>query len=120
MNILVIGGTGTVGSHIVSKLSSEKDAQVTVLTRDKTRPKGLPDGVDFVTGNLLETSTVRRIFNDMDSVFLLNALSPTETHEGLMAVNGAMKAGIQRIVYMSVHNADKAVHLPHFGAKLPI
>jgi uncharacterized protein YbjT (DUF2867 family) len=56
----------------------------------------------------------------MDGVFLLNAVSASECHEGLMAVNGARLAGVKKLVYMSVQDADKAPHLPHFGAKLPI
>ena len=56
----------------------------------------------------------------MDAVFLLNAVSATECHEGLMAVNGCRLGGVKKIVYLSVQDADKAPHLPHFGAKLPI
>jgi hypothetical protein len=51
---------------------------------------------------------------------LLNAVSPTETHEGLMAVNSARMAGVKRIVYLSVADLEKAPHLPHFGSKMAI
>jgi uncharacterized protein YbjT (DUF2867 family) len=37
-----------------------------------------------------------------------------------MAVNGARMAGVKKVVYLSIHEVDKAPHLPHFGAKLPI
>jgi uncharacterized protein YbjT (DUF2867 family) len=37
-----------------------------------------------------------------------------------MALNGAMMSGVRRLVYMSVHDVEKAPYLPHFGAKLPI
>ena len=53
-------------------------------------------------------------------MFMLIAVSATETHEGLMALNGMRMAGVKRLVYMSVQNLEQALHLPHFGSKLPI
>ena len=37
-----------------------------------------------------------------------------------MAVNGARLAGVKRLVYLSVQDADVAVHLPHFGSKFAV
>jgi len=119
MKILVIGGTGTVGSQVVRELLARK-ADVQVLTRSADKAKALPAGVQSVTGDLLDPNTVRAIFKGIDGVFMLNSVSTTETHEGLMALNGARLSGVKRFVYMSVHNLDQALHLPHFGAKLPI
>jgi uncharacterized protein YbjT (DUF2867 family) len=117
MKVLVLGGTGTVGSQVARDLLA-RGAEVSVLTRDPKKP--LPQGAKAVAGNLLAPATVRSAFLGMDGVFLLNAVSATECHEGLMAVNGARMAGVKKIVYMSVQDVDKAPHLPHFGAKLPV
>lgn len=119
MKVLVIGGTGTVGSHVVRELVSRK-VDVHVLTRDAEKAKSLPSGTKSVVGDLLEPETVRSVFKGMDGVFMLNAVSKTETHEGLLALNGIRMAGVGRLVYLSVHNLDDALHLPHFGSKLPI
>lgn len=119
MKALVLGGTGTVGSQVVRQLLARK-AEVTVLTRNADKQRALPPGVTGIVGDLLDPVTVRSAFRGMDGVFLLNALGPAETHEGLMALNGARMAGVKRIAYLSVHNVDKAPHLPHFGSKLPI
>lgn len=119
MNTLVIGGTGTVGSGVVAELA-KRGADVRVLTRSEEKVRELPEGVRGVTGDLSEPATVREIFRNADAVFLLNAVGTTEAHEGLMAVNGARAAGVKRLVYMSVQDLDKAPHLPHFGAKIPI
>ena len=119
MKVLVIGGTGTVGSQVVRELVG-RGVDVQVLTRDAAKSGALPRGAVGVTGDLLDPKTIRKVFQGMDGVFLLNALGPVETHEGLMAVNGARMAGVKRIVYMSVHDVEKAPHLPHFGSKLPI
>ena len=117
MKILVLGGTGTVGSQVTRELLA-RGAEVSVLTRDPKKP--LPPGVKAVAGDLLEPETVRRVFAGMDGVFLLNGLGTAECHEGLMAVNGARMAGVKKVVYLSIHRVDEAPHPPHFGAKLPI
>ena len=119
MKILVIGGTGTVGSQVVRELLARK-VTVEVLTRSGDRAKGLPAGAQGVVGDILDPRTVRSVFKGVDSVFMLIAVSTTETHEGLMALNGMRMAGVTRLAYMSVHNLEQALHLPHFGSKLPI
>jgi uncharacterized protein YbjT (DUF2867 family) len=119
MKILVIGGTGTVGSHVVHELLARK-ASVQVLTRKADHAKGLPTGAEGVIGDLLEPGTVRSIFQEVDKVFMLLTVSTTETHEGLMALNGMLTSGVKHIAYMSVYNLEQALHLPHFGSKLPI
>jgi uncharacterized protein YbjT (DUF2867 family) len=119
MRILVIGGTGTVGSQVVRELL-ERNVEIQVLTRSTDRARSLPNGAQSIVGDLLEPSTVRSVFKDVEGVFLLNAVSTTETHEGLMAVNGARMAGVKRLVYLSVPNLEQAPHLPHFGSKLSI
>ncbi len=119
MKILVTGGTGTVGSSVVQELLA-RDVEISVLTRSEESAKKLPQGVNAVIGNLAEPDDVLSAFSGMDGLFLLNAVGPTETHEGLMAVCGARLAGIKRIVYLSVHHADGAPWLPHFGAKIAV
>ncbi|MBC5991980.1 SDR family oxidoreductase [Pontibacter cellulosilyticus] len=119
MKILVIGGTGTVGSATVKELLA-RNAEVYVLTRDSEKATNMPEGVETVVGNILDPKTVRSAFTGMDAVFMANPVSTTETSEGLFAVNGARLAGLKKIVYMSIHDYDKALHLPHFGSKLSI
>ena len=117
MNVLVLGGTGTVGSHVVRELL-KRGADVSVLTRDVKKP--LAAGAKPVAGDLLDPATIRSAFAGRDAVFLLTALGVGECHEGLMAVNGCRLGGVKKVVFLSVHRVDEAPHLPHFGAKLPI
>lgn len=119
MKVLVLGGSGTVGSEVVRRLLA-RDVDVKVLTRSAEKAANLPDGVQVEIGNLQEPETIRRIFNGADSVFLLNGTSPAESHEGIMAVNGARMAGVKRLVYLSAHGLEAAPHLPHLGAKIGI
>jgi uncharacterized protein YbjT (DUF2867 family) len=119
MNILVTGGTGTVGSQVVRELLS-RGAQVQVLTRDPAKGAKLPAGVKAVTGDLMKIETVRRVFKGVDGVFLINAVSPTEVHEGLLSVCALRDENVKRLVYLSVHHADALPWVPHFGGKLGI
>jgi uncharacterized protein YbjT (DUF2867 family) len=119
MSVLVTGGTGTVGSQVVRDLVA-RGADVKVLTRSPEKSAGLPKGATAVAGNLLEPQTVRRVFDGVESVFLLNGVSATEAHEGLMAVCGMRLARVKRLVYLSVHHVEDAAWLPHFGGKIGI
>lgn len=108
-----------VGSQVVQELLA-RNVDVQVLTRNAEKAAGLPEGAQAVIGDLLNPHAVRPLFDGVDGVFLLNPVSISEASEGLFAVNNARMAGVKRIVYMSVHNLDGAIHLPHFGSKLPI
>jgi len=118
VRILVVGGTGTVGSQVVRELIA-RGASVRVLTRDPSKAK-LPAGVTAVQGDLTQPDTVRRVFKDVDAAFLLNGISMSEGHEGLLAVSGMKLSGLKRLVYLSVHQVDKAAWLPHFGVKVGV
>lgn len=119
MSILVTGGTGNVGSQVVRELVA-RGQEVQVLTRDPGKAKQLPPGVKAVIGDLSKVETVRRVFKGVDGVFLINTVSPTEIHEGLLAVCGLRLENVKRLVYLSVHHADQAPWLPHFGGKLGV
>jgi len=118
MKTLVIGATGTVGSHVVRELLTRK-VPVRVLTRNADKAKHLP-AVESVVGDLGEPGTLGPAFDGVEAVFMLNALSRTETHEGLSGIHWAMAAKVKRFVYMSVHHADRHPLIPHFAWKLPV
>jgi len=119
MTILVTGGTGTVGSQVVRELLA-RGAQVHVLTRNPAKAQTLPQGVKAVTGDLNDVETVRRVFKGMDGVFLLNSVSRTEAHEALLSICAMRQEQVKRLVYLSVHQADVAAWLPHFGGKVGV
>jgi uncharacterized protein YbjT (DUF2867 family) len=119
MSILVTGGTGTVGSHVVRELLARGE-QVQVLTRDAAKAKNLPAGATPVVGDLGQVETVRRVFKNVDRVFLISTVSPTEVQEGLLAICAMKLESLKRLVYVSVQNADVAAWLPHFGGKVGV
>jgi uncharacterized protein YbjT (DUF2867 family) len=88
MKILVIGGTGHVGSEVVKELK-KRDADVRVLVR-KPDVKSLP-GVETVVGDLLNPVSIEKALEGVDKLYLLNAVTPDELTQGLIAYNLARK-----------------------------
>jgi uncharacterized protein YbjT (DUF2867 family) len=119
MTTLVLGGTGTVGSAVVQELL-KRGEPVRVPTRSEEKVKTLPEKVQRVVGDLIEPRTYGEIFSGVEKLFLLNAVSLSETQEGLVALNEAKKAGVRRIVYLSIHNVESGPHIPHFANKIAI
>ena len=117
--IVVIGGTGTVGSQTVQELM-KRGTEVRVMTRSASRIASLPKGVEGVTGSMLEPEALPAVFAGADKLFLITPLDRDETAQGIDAVDAAVAAGIRRIVYLSVHHADRALTIPHFVSKLPV
>lgn len=121
MTILVTGATGTVGSQVVQQLV-QRGADVRALVRDPAKASlaGLPAGVELAKGDLLDVDSLRSAFKGVSTLFLLNAVTPDEFTQALVALNLAREAGIERIVYLSVIHSDLYVNVPHFAGKFGV
>lgn len=60
---------------------------------------------------------MRAALSSVRTLFLINAVTPDEVTQALIALNLAREAGIERIVYLSVINSDKFTNVPHFTGK---
>ena len=119
MTILVIGATGNVGRPTVAGLLA-KGASVRALSRSEENLAKLPDGVDGAIGDLETGSGLDEACAGVDKLFLITSNGETETARGLAAVQAAIAAGVQHIVFLSVGNPAKEPTIPHYLAKLPI
>jgi len=115
MTIFVTGATGRVGRQVVDQLV-QRGATVRVLTRDPAKVD-FPQGVDVAKGDLLNLSALRAAFDGVSTLFLLNAVTGDEFTQAIITLNIAREAGVQRVVYLSVFEADRAVNVPHFAVK---
>ena len=115
MTILVTGATGRVGRHVVDQLIA-RDADVRVLVRDPAKAN-FAATVDVVQGDMLDIDALRRAFDGVRTLFLLNAVAGDEFTQAFIALNIAREAGVERVVYLSVFDADRAVNVPHFAVK---
>src|SRR4051812_5493725 len=115
MSILVTGATGTIGSLIVQRLA-EAGADVKALVRQQGK-LSFPAGVTEVVGDLTDVPSLRAALSSVRTLFLLNAVTPDEVTQALVALNLAREAGIERVVYLSVIHADVFTNVPHFTGK---
>ena len=117
--ILVIGGAGFVGSHIVDQLLDEPVREVVVLdnlvrgTRKNLSSATADERVSIVEGSILDTDLLGELMADTDYVFHLAALWLYEcVHEPRSAVEvnivgtfnvieAAQAAGVKKVVYSS-------------------
>ncbi|MEK6699497.1 MAG: NmrA family NAD(P)-binding protein [Nitrospirota bacterium] len=119
MKILVIGGTGTVGSTVVTGLLKQ-GVMVRVMSHSPDKLKKLPAAVEGFRADLDDPDTLPAAFDGIDGVFLLNAVGLSETNEGLLAVSAAKAAAVKKIVYLSVFMPEGSEKIPHFRSKLPV
>jgi uncharacterized protein YbjT (DUF2867 family) len=117
MKVLVIGGTGHVGSEVVKELK-KRDADVRVLVR-KADEKSLP-GVETFVGDLLDPVSIEKAMKDVGKMYLLNAVTPDELTQGLVAYDLARKHKLSHVVYHSVFRVEHFKDVPHFASKLAI
>ncbi|MBB4725708.1 NmrA family NAD(P)-binding protein [Xanthomonas euvesicatoria] len=115
MSILVTGATGTVGSLVTQGLA-DAGAQVKALVRQQGK-RSFPAGVTEVVADLTDVASMRAALASVRTLFLLNAVTPDEVTQALIALNLAKEAGIERIVYLSVIHADTYTNVPHFTGK---
>jgi uncharacterized protein YbjT (DUF2867 family) len=117
MNVLCLGGTGTVGSEVVARLV-ERGASVRCMTRSDELAGTTADGISYVRGDLEDPSGLGPVFEGVDRLHLLTPVHPNEAMLGAAAVDAAKNAGVGRIVLHSVHRVEEAPQIPHFASKI--
>ena len=118
MTVLVTGGTGTVGSHVVSELLA-RATTVRTISRDPGAAR-VPEGVELVAGSLGDTAAMRSALDGVDGLFLLSPVALDELNGSLATLDLARRAGIKAVVYLSVIHADVFTEPPHFAAKYAV
>ncbi len=125
-NVLVTGGTGTIGSEIVRQVLSYRPRVVRIFSRDETRQADLrlelgdrPE-LRFLIGDVRDLARLRSALEDVDVVFHAAALKhvPACEYNPFEAVQtnvigtqnlitACRETGVERLVYVST---DKAVN----------
>ena len=100
--ILVTGSSGTVGTEVLKQLSA-KGTKVRAAYR--SRPPSTPGAeavkVDLSTGEGLDAAMA-----GCDAVFLLSGGIPDQTEAEVRGVEAAKRAGVRRLVKLSVMGAE--------------
>lgn len=99
MNILILGATGRVGSHIL-ELALNENHHVTVLVRDKDKLQTESRNLTIIEGNVLNESDIRNAIGGMDVVLsALGTDGTTTLSESFVLIMKEMEnEGIKRII----------------------
>ena len=65
-----------------------------------------------VVGSMQKPETLPAVFQGIEKLFLITPLDRDEMQQGIDAVDAAAAAGVNYIVYLSVHHADTALEIP--------
>ena len=101
--ILVTGGTGTLGGHVLRMLT-EEGHPVRVLSRIE-RPS--TDGVEYVTGDLRENTGIDAALDGIETVLNLAGGPKGDDEAARNIARAASKAGVRHLVHISVVGADR-------------
>ena len=125
MRVLVTGGTGFIGPHVVQRLVDDGHT-VRVLEHTAGSSAGLPSQ-DAVEGSMTDPESLRRAVEGQEAVVHLVAIlsgKPSD-FERVMArgtrdlLGAAREAGVGRFVLMSALGTDEETKdlVPYYGAK---
>jgi len=115
MNVLVVGGTGTLGRQVVRRLVEDQHS-VTCLVRNPSKAAFLGEwGAQLRLGSLLKPETLSAAMAGMEAVVDCATLRPTDSlrvrqvdWDGKVAlINAARAAEIQHFIFFSLMGAER-------------
>ena len=125
-HILVVGGTGFLGSQVVTELRS-RGKRVRALVRPASDAKALEQaGVEIARGDMMDPASLLQAMDGADAV-VSTAAGYTRHSKGDTDVidttgnrnlaDAASRAGVRRFVLTSILTCDQTPQVPHFWHK---
>lgn len=104
--ILVVGGTGTIGSAVIDLLK-QAGTPFRALVRDPAKKAGLEaQGIDVVAGDLREPATLPAALEGVGKVFVVTPLVPDQVEMRAALIAAAKAAGVRHMVMSTGIGAD--------------
>jgi uncharacterized protein YbjT (DUF2867 family) len=113
--ILIIGGTGMIGSAVVRALA-KYPIEITIVGQSRAGAQ-LPGNVTTMQGDVRDVDFMRGLMARTRTLFVLNPAVPDELTRALVTLSLAADAEIQRVVYFSMLSSDTFANVPHAAAK---
>lgn len=111
MTILVTGGTGTLGTPLVSQLRAQGQ-QVRVLTRSQR------EGNDWVTGDLAKNTGLEAALSGISTVLhCATTLRKADIAATQHLADAAKHSGTPHLVYISIVGIDQLQSYPYYRTK---
>jgi uncharacterized protein YbjT (DUF2867 family) len=104
--ILVTGGTGTLGRHVVARL---RDAGriVRILSRGRREATVPGDGIEYVTADLANGPLSDQAITGCEIIIHLAGSAKGDEHKTRSLLRAVSAAGVSHLVYISVVGADR-------------
>ncbi len=133
--VLVIGGTGAMGSRVALRLTDVTDAEVLVLTRDleseqaRTLASHAGGRIRLVQGDVNRIETVEQALSGVDAVFCNTDFATTDSaigeyNHGVAILGAAKAAGVDRFIWSSLDSAvtltEGRTPVPHYDSKAAV
>jgi dihydroflavonol-4-reductase len=117
MKVLVTGGTGFLGSHLVDRLLRDRETEVYALVRNPGKARWIPDSpnLHILVGNLFD---VPRLPPGLSTVFHLAGLTKTFKPSAYYTVNQAGTASLFRALG-ALAEAPRVIHASSLAAGGP-
>ena len=101
--ILVTGGTGTLGRHVVPRLRDD-GRDIRVLSRHR---RAAEDGIEYVAGDLLSGDGIEAAVDGAEVIVHCAGARKGDEEATRNLMRAASRAGTQHVVYISVIGADR-------------
>jgi len=95
----VTGSTGQLGGRVATRLAALGQPQ-RLLVRNLARAQQLP-GAEVVQASYEDGPSMRAALSGVHTLFLVSGYGPTRLEHHLSAIDAALAAGVERIVYTS-------------------
>ncbi len=118
-NILIIGGTGKIGSPLVQQLEQKKiKAKLLLRNKDKSSQIVSP-GMTTVIGDVTSVESIQSAMKGIEKIFLLISAGIEEAKIKSSIIDEAKKAGVKYMVMLSGAGANhnSAISQAHQHAK---
>jgi len=127
-SVLITGGTGSFGHHILKDLIKEKPSRIVVMSRDEKKQYDMrqefeDDSVEFVLGDVRDYARVQEVTRSIDVVFHAAALKhvphcefnpmeavKTNVFGAYNIKRAAINNGVEAVVAVSTDKAVKPVN----------
>lgn len=108
MSVLVTGATGTIGSHVVRLLASQKTPNLRAMVRDTSKSPAITGfASEVVIGDFDDVPTLQEAMLGVETLVLITPPASSAEQQAANAIDAALAADVRRVVRVSAINADK-------------
>ncbi len=113
--ILVIGSLGNVGAEVVKQVLARGGKVRAADIDEKKLRERFGDTVEAVRFDFTDPTTYEATFQDITKMFYMRPPHITNIQRDMVpSMNAAKKAGVERVVFLSLIGIEKTTYVPHY------